>query len=416
MGVTQPAAGPGTTRVTWRHREPGWLPDLDGFTDPAGATPVWSTGDFRRVAADLPHHELSHLVAEVSGRPALIAPVLHSPAPGGLLFYDVPAMVGDDRAFGLDIPTLPEPDRAVLYPSLAVAMHGAYHGILVARDTPPEVRHDLCGRLLDALADLARDLACPSSALLYATPGLLPWLRPDPRHTTAVLGAETTLETDAADFSGYLAGLTRRRRTRITRERRMYLEGPARSEVATGPQAIGDDLVDLRCNLRRRYGLPEQRQRTEAEFAALARWCGDRIVVNRSIVDGDVVGFVISLRHGDTLYARTAGFDYERLGNRDFCYFNVAYYDMIEWGLPRGVRALGLGLAGYPGKRTRGCRFEPRYGIFDLPADSPARAMLAAQHDTERQRLVTECGTGLDSPPGTVPYQPLTSMDGDRWT
>jgi hypothetical protein len=288
-------------------------------------------------------------------------------------------------------------------------MHGAYHGILVARDTPPELRRDLCGRLLDAVADLARDLKCPSSALLYATPGLMPWLRPDARHTTAVLGAESTLRTAAADFPGYLAALTRRRRTRILRERRMYLEGPARSEVRTGPDAIGDDLVELRCNLRRRYGLPEQRERTEIEFAALARWCGPRIVVNRSVLDGDVVGFVISLRHGDTLYARTAGFDYDRLGNRDFCYFNVAYYDMIEWGLPVGARALGLGLAGYPGKRTRGCRFEPRYGVFDLPADGPARAVLAAQDDTERRRLVAECGTGLGIP--------LTAMDGDnRWT
>ncbi len=395
MGVIQSAAG---TRVSWRHRESGWLPDLDGFTDPVGETPVWSTGDFRRVAAELPQHELSHLVAEISGRPVLIAPVLHSPTPGGLLYYDVPAMIGDGRAFGLDVPTLPEPDRAGLYPSLAVAMYGAHHGVLVAQDTSRELRRELCGQLLDAIADLARDLACPSSALLYATPGLLPWLRPELRHTTAVLGAESTLETDAADLAGYLAGLTRRRRTRINRERRMYTEGPAHSEVATGPQAIRDDLVDLRCNLRRRYGLSEQRERTEAEFAALARWCGDRLVVNRSIVDGDVVGFVISLRHGHTLYARTAGFDYDRLGNRDFCYFNVAYYDLIEWGLPRGVRALGLGLAGYPGKRTRGCRFESRYGVFDLPADSPARAVLAAQHDTERQRLVTECGTGLDLP------------------
>jgi uncharacterized protein len=212
-----------------------------------------------------------------------------------------------------------------------------------------------------------------------------------------VLGAESVLSCAAGTFDGYLATLTSRRRGRVLRERRMYLDGPARSVVSTGPDALGADLVDLRGNLRVRHGLPEQRERTEAEFASLTRWCGDRLVVIRSVVDGETVGFVINLRHGDTLFARTAGFDYDRLGSRDFCYFNVVYYDALEWGLPRGVRRLELGLASYAAKRTRGCRFEPRFGVFDLPPDSPARDVLARQDAGERARLVTECGDGLDA-------------------
>jgi predicted N-acyltransferase len=356
--------------------------------------------DFRRVAAELPQHELSHLVAEVDGTPVLVAPVLRSPRPGGLLFYDVPAMIGDERAFGVELPDLSDEHRAALYPSLAVAIHGAYHGVVVAEHTSATLRRELCGELLGATADLARELGCASAALLYATPALARWLRPAPRHVVAVLGAESRLESAAADFGGYLGELTSRRRGRALRERRIYLEGPARSEITTGPEALGDDLVELRCNLRLRYGLPVQRERTEAEFTALARWCGHMLVVNRSVMDGETVGFVVNLRHGDTLFSRTAGFDYERLGSRDFCYFNIVYYDMLDWGLPRGVRALEMGLASYPGKRTRGCRFEPRYGVFDLPADSPARAVLAAQDQTEWARLADECGDGIDTEGG----------------
>jgi uncharacterized protein len=382
--------------LTWRLRE-DWLPAPQGWTDPTGRMPVWSTMDFRRVAVELPQHRLSHLVAEADGRPVLLAPVLRSPGPGGLLFYDVPAMIGDGRAFGVDVPVLAEPDRAALYPSIAVGMHGAYHGILVAEDCAPALRVELFGELLGAVGDLARELGCASSALLYATPDLIRLLRPDPGHLLAVLGAEASLSSRAGDFTGYLAELTSRRRGRALRERRMYLAGPACSRISTGPDALGADLVDLRCNLRRRYGLPEHRERTEAEFAALARHCGDRLVVNRSLLDGDTVGFVVNLRHGDTLYSRTAGFDYGRLGSRDFCYFNIVYYDMLDWGLPRGVRSLELGMASYPGKRTRGAVFEPRYGVFALPPGSPALALLAAQEDTEWTRLAAECGDGLDT-------------------
>lgn len=134
--------------------------------------------------------------------------------------------------------------------------------------------------------------------------------------------------------------------------------GPDRSHIATGPDAIGSDLVDLRCNLRTRYGLPAERERTVLEFEALARWCGPELVVIRSLRQDEPVGFVICLRRDETLYARTAGFDYDRLGPKDFCYFNVVYYDALEWGLPRGVRRFELGLAYYPAKRTRGCHFE----------------------------------------------------------
>lgn len=382
--------------LTWDLRE-DWFPGRDGWIDPTGSMPVWSAPDFRRVAAALPQHRLTHLVAERDGRPAVVAPVLHSPGPGGLLFYDVPAMLGDDRAFGVTPPRLDEGDRAALYPSLAVGTYGAYHGILVAADLPEAVRVDLLGGLLDALAKVAADRGCASSALLYAPPRLVDLLGPADRHVLAVLGAESRLTSHAEDFAGYLTELSSRRRGRVLRERRMYLDGPARSVVGTGPDALGPDLVALRCTLRRRYGLPEDRAHTEAELAALARHCGDRLVVNRSVLDGDTVGFVINLRHGDTLFSRTAGFDYDRLGPRDFCYFNIVYYDMLEWGLPRGVRTLELGLASYAGKRTRGARFQPRLGVFDLPAGHPARAVLADQDATERSRLTAECGASLDT-------------------
>lgn len=382
--------------------------ELQRWEDPVGRTPVWSRPDFRRVTLELPQHPILHLVAHRNGRPVLLAPVLRSERPGGLLFYDVPAMVGDERAFGdstrLDetaqhrLAELPvKSARSAAYPSLAVGTYGAHHGLLAAPELTEEDRITACRQLVHAVADLAEEYGCTSHALLYTTTQLTRWLLPElgPQHQVAVLGAESVLECGGTSWQDYLDGLSSRRRGRILRERRMYLGGPATSDIATGPDAIGEDLVDLRCNLRLRYGLPEERERTVAEFTALARWCGDRLVVIRSRIEGDTVGFVICLRDGDTLFARTAGFDYDRLGSRDFCYFNIVYYDALEWGLPRGVHRLELGLAAYPAKRTRGCRFEPRFGVFTLPPDSPLRTALALQDQGERARLVAECGDAV---------------------
>jgi uncharacterized protein len=384
----------------------GWrlskLDDLElaGWVDPAGHRPVWSTLGFRRVAEALPQHEVLHLVALQDGQPVLLAPVLRSRQPGGLLFYDVPAMVGDETAFG-SAERLEPGEREVLagidlkaaretaYPSLAVGMYGGHHGIVVH---PERDATQACRGMLSAVADLADELGCASHGLLYATNELMPLLDVGPQHQVALLGAESVLECDGSSWEDYLRSLSSRRRIRVQSERRSYLEGPLTTDIATGPGSIGEDLVDLRCNLRKRYGLPDQRERTINEFDALVRHCGDELVVIRSRGDGETLGFVIYLRDEDSMYARTAGFDYDRLTIRDFCYFNIVYYDALEWGLPLGVRRIEVGLANYPAKRTRGCRFEARHGIFTLP-DGPLRTALSLQDNGERARLAAECGS-----------------------
>lgn len=314
-------------------------------------------------------------------------------------------MIGDEGAFG-DHKRLPEAQseqftaldltvrRAAAYPSLVLGTHGAHHGVVLDPSLDKDERIELCRGLPEAVAAVAADFGCTSHGLLYLSEGLLDWIRPalGPEHEIAMLGAESVLECDGEDWQDYVASLSSRRRGRVLHERRSYLAGQDRSHIATGPDSIGEDLVDLRCNLRTRYGLPDQRDRTIAEFEALSRWCGEDLVVIRSLRAGEPVGFVICLRRGDTLYARTAGFDYDRLGPHDFCYFNLVYYDALEWGLPRGVRRLELGLASYPAKRTRGCHFEPRLGVFHLPGHGELRTALRLQDSGERARLIEQCG------------------------
>jgi predicted N-acyltransferase len=360
---------------------------LDQWCDPYREMPFWSTPAFRRAAVAAPPQRLALLVASLDGRPVLAAPLVISDKPGGLLFYDVPAMIGDTRAFGT---TAPAGDltaaRVAAYPSVAVATHGAYHGILV----DPEIDRDAAlAQLPGALAGLGY----ASSAVLYCDTTMLRALRPAGGQV-AVLGAETALETGHDNFDDYVAALSAHRRGRIRRERRDYLAGPLRTAITEGPGALGEDLVELRAGLREKYGLDGNRDATRAEFALLARECGANLVVARTRWDDDVVGFVVFLRDGARMYARTGGFDHDRLGPGDFVYFNLAYYDALAWALPRGVRRFEYGLSAYPAKRTRGCHFEPRYGLFQLPGTALGVA-LAEQDRTERERLAADCGPAL---------------------
>jgi hypothetical protein len=380
-----------TAELTWQVQDLD-EPHLDGWTDPFERTPVWSRPDLRRFAADLPQQPLLNLVASRDGQPILAAPLLVSSEPGGLLFYDVPAMVGDERAFGAaPLPAVPTAARAAAYPSLAVGIHGGHHGILVDPALDRDDRVASCRALPAAVAELAETLGCRSHALLYLTPALVTALAPAAE--PVVLGAQSMLRFAGTTFDDYLGSLTSRRRRHVRSERSGYLAGPNRTVVREGPDALGPDLVELRCALRARYGHPVERARTESEFASLARHCGERLVVFRAVQNGDTVGFSVFLRDGETLYGRTAGFDYDRLRERDYCYFNLGYYEPVTWCLERGLRAVEMGLSSYATKRTRGCVFEPRFGFFTVPTD--LRAALAEQDRTERVRLAADCGSVL---------------------
>lgn len=394
--------------------------DLSSWEDPVGRTRVWSRPDFRGASAELPQHRALQLVASDDRGARMLVPLLLTESPGGLLFYDVPAMVGDERAFGdsarlteSELPDVSDAEldkaRAAAYPSLAAGSYGAYHGSLVHPSAGTDERASLLKELPAAVTDAATALGCGSHALLYLTPELLRAAQPSADgYQAALLGAESLLECSGSSWEDYLASLSSRRRSRVLSERRAYERSDVESEIRVGPDALGEDLVEMRANLRIRHGMPPDRERSAAEFEALARWCGDRVMVNRAWCDGEVVGFVVFLLDGDTLYARTAGFDYERLSSRHYCYFNIVYYDALEWALPQGFRRLELGLASYPAKRTRGCGFEPRFGLFSFPSGGPLSRALASQSLGERRRLAEECGSGIS-------LRDLEDTEGTPW-
>lgn len=377
---------------------------LDLWTDPFDPTPVWSRPRMRRAVADLPDHDVRHLVALRDGRPVLTAPLLHSSRPGGPASQDVPAMAGNVHAFGNATsgahPSISDRDRREAYPSLAVGLPGPTHGVLVDPVLGREDRAELCSQLPDALADIAERGGHRSHGLLHLTPSFLRAVRPalGARHQVVVLGAQSYVHAFGRTFEEYLARQPGLRRRQWRMEREAYRSSANRTLISEGPRALGLDLVDLRCRQQARRGGAVDRERLERDFVSLAFWSGDNLVVFRAQQHGVTVGYSVFLRDGNTLHGRTAAFDDELLAPADCGQVNLLYFEPLVWGMSHGVTRFEMGLAGYAAKRSRGCAFEPRYGVFALPDESPLRAAVVVQDASERSRLHAECGPALIEP------------------
>jgi uncharacterized protein len=80
------------------------------------------------------------------------------------------------------------------------------------------------------------------------------------------------------------------------------------------------------------------------------------------------VGFCLYYVHGDTLFVRAVGLDYERLhGGAE--YFNLVYYESVRTAGERGLRWVHPGIESPDAKALRGARLRPRW-LLDLAEDS----------------------------------------------
>ncbi|MFJ3997710.1 GNAT family N-acetyltransferase [Streptomyces parvus] len=344
---------------------------------------IWEDDRWWRFTERTDLHEAHYLgVYGAGGDLVALAPLLLTRDGGGLLFYDVPKMVGNLGAFG-DPERMPEGDRARWeeavtglpdarrdqYPSLALSVFGSHLGLVHADGRTPAERREVLSELPRLLDEAAEQLGCRSTGLLYASDEQAALIGPAAEargHTPAALGAESVLRLNVPDWDGYVAALASRKRVRLRRELRDYAEAGFTTVIRHGADALTGSVVDLQVALRAKYGLPGGRARVERDFDAIRETVGDSCLVFTAERDGEALGFVLCLRAGNALYARTAGFDEDRARG---VYFSLTYHEAVRWSLANGVREIWYGLAAYEAKRLRGCDIEPRRGWFRFTGD-----------------------------------------------
>ena len=370
---------------------PDARPTAQDYAGLSGPDIIWEDERWWRFTEHTDLHEVRYLEVRQGDRAVALAPLLITPKPGGLLFYDPPRLAGtagalaepelldpaDQQRWAELTATLPAANQ---YPSLALATFGNHHGVVHAPGRTVEERSAVMAALPELLLQTAAELGCRSVAMLYV--GEPEAANVDESASRAgyaatLLGAEGVLELPDTSWDGYLAGLSKRRRYQTRKELRTYEVAGFHTVVRTGPDAFTEDLVALQVAHRAKYGLPGGEDRVRRDLDAVRDELGESCVVFSAERDGQMGSFTLYLRTRDALFARTGG----TLPDAKGCYFAVDYHETARWAVENGIRRIHYGMAAYEAKVTRGCELRPRWGWFSFQG---------AQADTYREVLALQ--------------------------
>ncbi|MEU2611437.1 GNAT family N-acetyltransferase [Micromonospora sp. NPDC007271] len=292
------------------------------------------------------------------------------------------ARIGDLRATLAD-------DLASCYPVAVSTLPGGYLPGLVGDLRPENVR-----LLLDGLQKAASDWGCEAVSVLHVPDGspLTGELRRRGFVGAAFL-AQAQLDLTAKDFDEYLAGLPKRRRNKIRRERREFAEagftvrlddiGRRSREMAELHAAQLQSYGYHQVTAERLQGLMDRIERH------LAPWC--RILVAER--DGELEAFALAYEYAGELHLKMTGFSAS--AQEHFGYFAMSYYALIEYALQAGVHTIVYGPLTYHAKVVRGCALSPRSSYLLVPEPLRERvAQLAELIDRHNRAVFTAMGTG----------------------
>lgn len=155
------------------------------------------------------------------------------------------------------------------------------------------------------------------------------------------------------EFEGYLATLSRNRRTSVRRERREIKE---RGIVITERGLTDDEpeLLRLRCNLIAKYGGSPDPEREAFSLRYLHDHFGSDFLVIEARKEDRLLGFSTFIADESEWTVLMTGTDYED-PDASFTYFETMFYRPAELAPSIGIRNIGYGIGTIDAKRSRGC-------------------------------------------------------------
>lgn len=179
------------------------------------------------------------------------------------------------------------------------------------------------------------------------------------------LGLEAVLQLPGAGFDDYLDGFASRRRRKIQAEDRKFRRRGLTSEEEplTDFVPVAARLLD---NLNVRHGSRSDREGLEQYFRRLCESADPgRLSVCRVAPDDDPVAFLHFYDFAGTRWARSIGFDYDRLDGQE--YFSMAFYEPIRSAYAAHLDRLHLGMESLRAKALRGAVLRPLWAVPALP-------------------------------------------------
>jgi hypothetical protein len=222
---------------------------------------------------------------------------------------------------------------------------------------PADGQAEICQALLDALACYAADGGFASSSLLYLPPAGTAQFAATGGWPLVFSSAEAVLPVTWSSFERYLASLSRHRRANVRSDLRHFSQSGLQTRLVPLGEVVAD-AAPLAVNVQHKYGHQSSLARQLRFFGDCAAHLGDGALVFGCFDGGQLIGFGLAFQWRDTLYIRSAGFDYDALP-RSGEHFMVMYYEPIRYAIEQGLALVHFGTESFAAKVQRGCSLRP---------------------------------------------------------
>lgn len=178
--------------------------------------------------------------------------------------------------------------------------------------------------------------------------------------------ADAAVPVPHSGLAGLMSTASRADRKEWRREMRAFATHGNRVEWAPLTADVTAAAAPLIAQTRARYGNRDGPEPLLAAFdAQRVSGLADSGIAALCYEKDRLVGVGISYGYGNQLYERYVGFDYERL-TPSFQYFNIGYYEPIQWAAAHEFRLLRLTVSAADAKVKRGARLHPLAAVVVL--------------------------------------------------
>ncbi len=172
--------------------------------------------------------------------------------------------------------------------------------------------------------------------------------------------ANMTLDLPGTGVDDWLAALGRKRRGNVLADRRKLEAAGVELTVRPLTAADVEDVVELEMRNYRKYGHDyDPREARALHESYLRHLDGSSAYVSQARRAGRLLGFASLVRHGDTVYARQAGFDAARSEDLPV-YMGVVFDAPVAWAYRHGIRRIDLSISAEKTKERKGASAQPR--------------------------------------------------------
>lgn len=291
---------------------------------------------------------------------------------------------------------LPAPDPA----GILMGQRRGYQTHLLTREGVSA--ESVAPALLGAMRQLQRDVTdarvlpspgpgpVPCVACFLTTPDVLALMSAGVSTLPVLMATDAWIAVPQGGWAQWLASLPSKGRRDSVKQEVKAFDGAG---YAISRHALSDcyqEAAQLLAGTQKRHGQPYDITVLTESFRRQAAAMGPAAQVLLCAREGEpATGFCLFYTHGDALYLRAVGFDYERLQRGAAEYFNLTYYEPVRIAAQHGLRWLHPGIESPEVKALRGASLRPLW-LLDLADDSVLSGhdeVIRAHNATQLERL-----------------------------